>query len=227
MQLPKYAFHLAEEANWPSIERQGLLPARTLLAQAYPADSTNHLQHRPVHTVLPTGVHIRDQRPMPAQTLASCLIGMGPHQWYDLINAHVFFWLDSSRLNRQRAACGTRRQVVAVVRTADLLARHAEIAYVTPFNVGHALRKPARRSEATLVPYNTWITSGWATEAEVTGRKPRPSHHPPVELLIRGPIPHFGRLVKYLVKLTSQAAFVPNEEHRGDNDGKLFKNIVR
>jgi hypothetical protein len=122
---------------------------------------------------------------------------MGPHQWYDLINAHVFFWLDSSRLNRQRAACGTRPQVVAVVRTADLLARHVEIAYVTPFNVGYALRKPARRSEATLVPYNTWVTSGWATEAEVTGSMRGPSSHPPAELLIRGPIPHFGRLVQY------------------------------
>jgi hypothetical protein len=210
VQLPKYAFHLAEEANWPSIERHGLLPARTLLAQAYPAGSTVHLQHRPVHTVLPTGVHIRDQRPMPAQALASCLIGMGPHQWYDLINAHVFFWLDSSRLNRQRAACCTRPQVVAVVRTADLLARHAEIAYVTPFNVGYALRKPARRSEATLVPYNTWVTSGWATEAEVTGSTRRPSSHPPAELLIRGPIPHFGHLVRYLVKHTSETAFAPN-----------------
>jgi hypothetical protein len=200
VQLPKYAFHLAEEANWPSIERHGLLPARMLLAQAYPANSTVHLQQRPVHVVLPTGVHIRDQRPMPARALASCLIGMGPHQWYDLINAHVFFWLDSSRVNRQRAACRSRPQVVAVVRTADLLARHAEIAYVTPFNVGHALRKPALRSKATLVPYNTWVTSGWAIEAEVTGRNPRPSSHPPAELLIRGPIPHFARLVKYLVK---------------------------
>jgi hypothetical protein len=209
MRLPTYVFHLAEEANWPSIEQHGLLPARSLLERAFPQHSDLHSQHRPKHTILPTGVHIRDQGPMPARALAACLVGMTPPQWYALINAHVFFWLEPDRLNRQRAACAARPQVVATVRTADLLAHFAEVAYVTPFNTGYALRKPARRSQATLVPYTTWLGSGWTSEAQSVGGTPRARTHPPAELLIRGPIFQFRRLVHSVVRLPPGASFEP------------------
>lgn len=213
MQLPEYVYHLAEEANWLSIEEHGLLPAETLISSALPAEPDGFglvRAQRPRHTVLSTGVHIRDQKPMPAKALASCLVGLTPPEWYALINAHVFFWFDPARLNRQRGACRARPQVVAIVRTAELLEQFAPVIFLTPFNVGYALRKPARRCEASLVPYNVWSSSRWLTETQATGCKPRSRKHPPAELLVRGPIPRFERLVKSLVKLAAGKLFVPN-----------------
>lgn len=213
MQLPEYVYHLAEEANWPAIKAHGLLPADTLISNALPdGDAEFKLKRaqRPQHTVLPTGVHIRDQKPMPPAALASCLIGLTPPEWYALVNAHVFFWLEPDRLNRQRAACGARPQVVAVVRTATLLEHFAHVTFLTPFNVGYALRKPAKRCEATLVPYNVWASSGWHTETQATGGQPRSRQHKPVELLVRGPVLRFERFVQSVVRLRAGELFVPN-----------------
>ena len=204
MQLPEYAYHLAEAVNWPAIQEDGLLPAETLIRDAFPAEPDRLAligAQRAQHTILPTGVQIRDQKPMPAKALASCLVGLTPSEWYALINAHVFFWFDLDRVNRQRAACGARPQVVAVVRTAQLLEHFAEIIFLTPFNVGYALRKPALRAEATLVPHKMWSSSGWRTEARATGCKTRSHSQRPAELLVRGPIPRFERFVEAVVKL--------------------------
>lgn len=213
MRLPEYVYHLAEEANWPAIKEHGLLPADVLISNALstgPAELSLKRTQRLQHTVLPTGVHIRDQKPMPATALASCLVGLTPPEWYALVNAHVFFWLEPDRLNRQRAACALRPQVVAVVRTAALLEHFAHVTFLTPFNIGYALRKPARRCEATLVPYNVWSSSGWLTESQATGGRPRSRKHRPAELLVRGPIPRLERFVHSVVTLPAGKLFVPN-----------------
>jgi hypothetical protein len=110
------AFHMAEAANWPPIQRDGLHSASALLERAgLVGEERARLERyqRVTHTVLPNGVQIRDQGPMPPAALARCLIGMSPSEWYALINAHVFFWLDPARLNRQRAACTARPPVGA------------------------------------------------------------------------------------------------------------------
>jgi hypothetical protein len=213
MRLPEHVYHLAEEANWPSIQQHGMLPADVLIRRALsaePARSALMRAQRLKHTVLPSGVHIRDQKPMPARALASCLVGLTTSEWYALINAHIFFWLEPERLNRQRAACGLQPQVVAVVRTADLLEHCADTIFVTPFNTGYALRKPARRSEATLVSYKVWSSSGWQTETQAAGCKPRSSSHRPAELLVRGPIRRFERFVQSVIKLPPGKTFSPN-----------------
>jgi hypothetical protein len=115
MKLPDRAYHLAEAANLPSIQRNGLLCASKLLDLAgltgAERERLERTQRRE-HTKLPNGVQIRDQRPMPPAALESCLIGLTPAEWYALINSRVFFWLDPNRLNRQRAACEPRPQVV-------------------------------------------------------------------------------------------------------------------
>ena len=213
MRLPEYVYHLAEESNWPAIKEHGLLPADALISNALssgPAEFRLKRAQRPQHTVLPTGVHIRDQKPMPTTALASCLVGLTPSEWYALVNAHVFFWLEPDRLNRQRAACGARPQVVAVVHTAALLEQFAHVTFLTPFNIGYALRKPARRCEATLVPYNVWSSSGWLTETQATGSRPRSRTHRPAELLVRGPISRLERFVHSVVTLPAGKLFVPS-----------------
>lgn len=212
MQLPEYVYHLADEANWPSIEKRGLLPAEVLISEALPDGIAAHelkRAHRTQHTILPSGVHLRDQKPMPPNALASCLVGLAPPKWYALVNAHVFFWFEPERLNRQRAACTSRPQVVAMVRTTELLKQFAHLAFVTPFNIGYALRKPARRCEASLVPYQVWVSTGWLSETQATGCKPRSRNHRPAELLIRGPVPGFERLITSVVKLSAGTPFVP------------------
>ena len=69
MMLPAHIFHLAEAANWPSIQQHGLLSTSALLDLAGVREKERaqfERLHRPIHTELPNGVHIRDQKPMPS-----------------------------------------------------------------------------------------------------------------------------------------------------------------
>lgn len=187
MQLPTHIYHLAEAANWSSIQRHGLLSVSALLKLAgLPKDERDlrEEQHRRRHTELPGGVQIRDQKPMPAQALERCLLDLTPAQWYRLINSKVFFWLDPDRLSRQREACGPRPQIVLVVCTEQLLRGHADRVALSPINSGNARRNPARRGRSTFVPYEQWSESGWSSEAAGLGTRPRAKSHCPVELTV-------------------------------------------
>lgn len=187
LQLPVHIYHLAEAANWPSIQRHGLLSVSALLELAkLPKDERDQReqQHRPDHTELSNGVQIRDQKPMPAQALERCLVGLTPVQWYRLINSKVFFWLDPDRLNRQRKACGPRPQMVLEVYTEQLLSRHADRVALSPINSGNARRNPAVRGRSTFVSYKQWLESGWSSEAAGLGTRKRAMSHCPVELTV-------------------------------------------
>jgi hypothetical protein len=205
---------MAEAANWPSIQRDGLCSATTLLDMAGVAGRERERlerNQRLTHTVLPNGAQIRDQRPMPPAALEMCLIGMSPSEWYALVNAHVFFWLDPARLNRQRAACDHRPQVVLTVDASGLLAAYAEAAAVTPINTGNARRRPAKRGAATFVPYASWIDSAWESEAASLGVPLRPKAHAPVELTIVGSISHVMRFVVGVQELAPRQAYIPQD----------------
>ncbi len=205
-------YHMAEAANWPAIQRDGLHSASTLLDLAgILGENRERLEkhQRLTHTELPNGVQLRDQRPMPPAALATCLIGIVPSEWYTLINARVFFWLDPTRLNRQRAACNPRPQVVLTVDASKLVAAYAEKIAVTPINTGNARRRPARRGAATLVPYAAWVTSAWASEAASLGAPVRPSSHPPVELTVAGSIPDIMQFVVGVQQLAPGQLFTP------------------
>ncbi|QJW93935.1 DUF7002 family protein [Frigoriglobus tundricola] len=190
--LPRHVYHMAEATNWASIQATGLLPASRLIEIAgVTGEERRRLEReqRPEHTALPNGVRIRDQKPMPADALRVCLVGVTPAEWYALVNARVFFWLDPERLNRQRAACGPRPQVVLTLDAVALAEAYRESAAVTPINTGNARRKPAMRGAATFIPYPTWLGSAWASEAAALGIPERSRGHAPVELTIAAPIP--------------------------------------
>jgi hypothetical protein len=209
--LPERIYHLAESSNWPLIQRDGLLSATRLLAAAglAPADR-ERLQRaqRLQHTELPNQVHIRDQGPMPPAALERCLYGMTPSDWYSAVNARVFFWLDPARLNRQRAACGARPQVVMIINAQALVAAYEERVAVTPINTGNARRKPARRGAATFVPFAEWVRSGWESEAEALGLPARKKSHPPVELTVTDAVPDIMRFVRRVFELPAGQPFV-------------------
>jgi len=210
LNLPRHVYHLAEEANWPSIKRIGLLPVAELIARAGLSGADRdrlERSQRVNHTVLPDGVEIRDQLVMPASALRACLVGMEPADWYALMNARVFFLLDPARLNRLRAACEPRPQVVLTLDAAGLVAGYGGRASVSPINSGHVLRRAARRGAATFVPYAAWVKSGWASEAAALGIKERKRSHPPAEFTITGAIPDAMRYVVATSRLAAGERF--------------------
>jgi hypothetical protein len=215
--LPAVVYHLAEAANFDSIRRDGLLSASALVrAAGLAGDDLDRLEStcRLAHTRLPGGAEIRDQRPMPAAALVRCLVGVSPAEWYRAINERVFFWVDPARLNRQRAACKHRPQVVMVVSVERLLARHADRVALSPINSGNARRQPAVRGLATFVPYAQWARSGWASEAAALGTRPRPRTHPAAELTVLGAVPDVMEMVARTVRLRACEPFVPDGPER-------------
>jgi hypothetical protein len=158
---------------------------------------------------LPSGVDIRDQRPMPPSALDRCLVGMTAAEWYRLINGRVFFWFDHERLNRQRRACVARSQLVLVIDLERLVARHASRIALTPINSGSAYREPAPRGRATFVPYQTWMESRWSTEEVGLGRKPRQHSPRPVELTVLGAVRDVADMLVRVVPLAPSQLFNP------------------
>ncbi len=212
VKLPATVYHLAEASNFASIKQHGLLSAARLMSAAgleRAALARAQRSQRLTHTMLPSGVSIRDQRPMPPTALSACLIGLTPAQWYALLNARVFFWVDPERLNRQRAACRARPQVVLAVDSAKLVHAHAPRLALTPINTGNARRKPARRGAATFVPYAQWIESGWDSEASALGTSARKRTHAPVEVTVADAVPDIMRLVTGIHRLGANQAFAP------------------
>lgn len=70
---------------------------------------------------------------MPPAALARCLdSGLDPDAWYALVNSRVFFWLSRERLDRHRAACGKRPQII--------LDAWRETRWLTEARDGHAPR---------------------------------------------------------------------------------------
>jgi len=210
--LPARVYHLAEASNWPAIQREGLHCASTLLDRAGIVGKARRRweqEQRPEHAALPNGAWIRDQRPMPPDALARCLVDMTPAQWYALINGKVFFWFDPARLNRQRAACSSRPQVVLTVDALRLAETYADRVALTPFNTGNARRRPATRGGATFVPFRTWLDSGWATEAALLGIRERSRSHPPVEFTVSGSIPDILTFAVDVRPLAPGQSFAP------------------
>lgn len=177
-------YHLAEADNLPSILEHGLLSTARLLGLAgiVGAEREARLRaHRPGNLHLPTGVLIRDQRPMPPRALAGALQGgLEPADWYALLNGFVFLWPVRERMDRQLRACGARPQVVLTFDGAALLQALGAQAFLSPINSGNARRRPAPRGRDTLVPYERWVREGWPT-----GQRTRP----PAEALFACDVP--------------------------------------
>jgi hypothetical protein len=193
-QLPSLLFHLAEAPNQRSIEQLGLLSAGDLIERAG-LPTVRCEKHRPHRLILPNGVVIRDQKPMPPATLERCLRGMTPGEWYRLLNSKIFLWLDLKRLNRQRNACGPLTQILYVVKTDRLLERYATSVTLAPINSGNARRRPAARGLKTFVPYPDWVQQGWHSEAEERGGQVRLRSHAPVEFTVSRAIPDWMEFV--------------------------------
>jgi hypothetical protein len=188
--LPSFCFHLADQENWSSVQRNGLLSASWLMDRAGLNGINRKVKEhgrRKGRTVLPDGTMIRDNKPLPFVALERCLVGMSPAEWFALLNSKIFYWLDLSRLESQHRACGACSQVLMVFETAALVSKHEAMATVTPINTGSPMRKTALREAQTFVSVADWRCRRWTVEMAMTGKRRRCSHPrgTPSRLIIR------------------------------------------
>lgn len=194
---PSYFYHWAEPSNLASIRRHGLLSTERLVALSnIPGIKREEIlsRHRPNQLLLPNGVIIRDQTPMPPDLLAKALPkSISASDWYRFLNRFVFLWADRERAERHRRAFSGRPQMLLVFDAVLLLAECKDQVWLSPINSGNARRRPAPRSWRLFVPYREWLTQGWP----VIAGKRRSQSVPPAEILFEGRMP----LEPYLVEI--------------------------
>ncbi len=150
-------YHMAEASMWPSIQQHGLLSTSALLDLYDVAGAERaqiEQQRRPDFIAIAHARHgevlIRDQKPMSDATLAPVLIDMTPAEWYALLNERVFFWVNETRLKGLLAAYRHRENLVLVLDTAKVMARHAAQVTLSPINSGYSRRWAVRRGRETF-----------------------------------------------------------------------------
>jgi len=146
---PSHFYHWAEPFNLASIRRHGLLSTERLVALSnIPTIEREEIlsRHRPNQLLLPNGVIIRDQTPMPPDLLAKALPkGISASDWYRFLNRFVFLWANRERAERHRRAFSGRPQVLLVFDAVLLLAECKDQVWPSPINSGNARRRPAPR----------------------------------------------------------------------------------
>lgn len=152
-------YHMAADGSWESIRRHGLLSTTALLdLWGYSGASRDAIEsmRRPRSVAIDHPVHgralIRDQAPLSDAALVKCLIGMGPAEWYRILNGKVFFWLGMRRLHGLLDAKLYRQQahIVITVDTASLLNVHAANATLSRINSGATHRGGSPRGSSTF-----------------------------------------------------------------------------
>ena len=103
---------MAAPDSWDSIRKHGLLSTSRLLDLfEVPAEDRYSIerQRRSANVILEHPIHgravVRDQKPLNEKKLQRCLNDdTTPEEWYTILNAKVFFWLDPERLKGLREA---------------------------------------------------------------------------------------------------------------------------
>jgi hypothetical protein len=136
---------MAEAGSWPAIRRHGLLSTTALLDRFEihgPARIAIESQRRAhsvqIHHPELGSAWIRDNKPINETVLQRTLIGMSLAQWYETLNARVFFWLTRQRLDRLRQArpYRDRPHELLTIDTAALLLAHGERVELAHLNTG-------------------------------------------------------------------------------------------
>jgi hypothetical protein len=94
-------------------------------------------RHRSDTVVLPNGVVIRNQSPMPPRALARTLpSGVAPSDWYRFLNRFAFLWATQERLNRHLLAFRKRPQALLVFDAVRLIRERGDDLLLSPINSG-------------------------------------------------------------------------------------------
>ena len=153
-------WHMAQDGSWPSISEHGLLSTSSLL-DLYKIEGQKRLdlesRHRPKSVAISCpglpGAVVRDQKPMKEHELAGSLDdGLAPSDWYEILNARVFFWPCNRRLRGLLGAVSYRKdvQTVLTLDTATIVAAYADVIQLSPINSGSTIQTIARRGLKTF-----------------------------------------------------------------------------
>jgi len=183
-------YHVTDGGAWPSVRTQGLLSTSALLdlyGVQGPARSAFESERRSTGMILKgdglPDVLLRDQSPMSEKALIGCLDGMTPCEWYRSLNAKVFFWTSTRRLQRLLKAKAGRdvAQLVLTIDTRSLVTAHLDRVLLSGMNTGSTIRRPLPRGPSTFLP-----VAGFPYEERRRTRSPSDAL---VELVVEGAVP--------------------------------------
>lgn len=193
-------FHVAERGSWESIHKYGLLSTSALLdlfGVSGPDRKLIESCRRPDSVMIEReGVGsavIRDQKPMDDRGLRRCLQdGLTPQDWYEILNARVFFWLTRRRLLRLLTARAYKdvEHDVLEIDTAPLVAAYKQQITLAPINTGATKPMPAPRGRSTIVTI---------ADYDYAGRLKKNRREPVVELAITSGVPSVKDFVRRVV----------------------------
>lgn len=164
-------YHMAERGSWESIKQFGLLSTSALLdryAVELPRRTEIESQHRPasveiVGEGLPRAI-VRDQIPMSDAGLERALPDrLSPSDWYELLNAKVFFWLSEDRLHKltNAKAYRDREHDILEVDTKSLIDAHRSAIWLCPINSGCTKPMPHPRDETIFTRISDYPYAHW------------------------------------------------------------------
>jgi hypothetical protein len=156
------AYHVTYSSNVGTILKHGLFSADALKKMAG-SKSGFRPNQLPIDCAELGHVTLRDQEPMRSKVLDRCLQGISTRAWYDLIDRHVFFFLDLVRAKKLRGKYSDQR--VLEIPVTNLLREYGSNAYLTPINSGAVAPAYARRSCKTFHPLGEWVHNGFTDEA--------------------------------------------------------------
>lgn len=190
-------WHMAADGMWPFIQEHGLLSVSALLDRfGIVGDARVPIEaaRRPECVELDHPEHgraiIRDNKPMFENALAKCLEdGLVPEDWYRILNAKSFFWVDRDRLERllDARAYAKNPQTVLEVDTACLIAKYRDNIRLARINTGQTLYVPQPRGLSTFKTIAQFPTGSGRVG---TAQRPRI-----VELVVEGGVPDIRHCV--------------------------------
>lgn len=173
-------YHLTHIGNVESIKKLGLLSTSALLdlfgiggEERRLIEDSNRRDLVPIAHDIHGRAILRDQKPMDDRGLARALRdGITPVEWYRLVNRHVFFWVDQSRVDRLLGAKAYRtdRHALIISGTAGLFERHAANVVLSPINTGATKPMPHPRGRDCFVPMELYPYEEW--NAKRRGKDP-------------------------------------------------------
>jgi hypothetical protein len=198
-------FHMAERGSWNSIHKHGLLstsalldlfgvcgPDRKLIESCRRPESVT-IERKEIGSAV-----IRDQKPMDDQGLNRCLRdGLTPREWYEILNARVFFWLTRSRVLRLLTARAYKdaEHDVLEIDTAPLVATYQQQITLAPINTGATKPMPAPRGRSTIVSI---------ADYDYAGRLQTHAREPVVELAVTPGVPNIKDFVRRVVVMRGE-----------------------
>jgi hypothetical protein len=142
---------------------------------------------------------LRDQKPLDDLGLRRCLRdGLVPADWYELLNARVFFWLTQKRLYRLLNAKSYRKSEHDVLEldTAALLAAYRTQVTLSPINSGSTKPFGCVRGRDTFRSIADYPYAYW--------RERRARSECVVELCVLGGVPDVARFTRRVSVMRSE-----------------------